>query len=103
VEELKAIVKQDPRVSSSTAEIVKTSLQMGPIICEVSSSDDGKQVQQKEILRFPGNNPSEEKSERLHQIRPLHVKARHLENIKLAYVTVYIHILMILINSSFLS
>ncbi|MED6245014.1 hypothetical protein ATANTOWER_029624 [Ataeniobius toweri] len=74
VEELKAIVKQDPRVSSSTAEIVKTSLQMGPSICEVSSSDDGKQVQQKEILRFPGNNPSEEKSERLHQIRPLHVK-----------------------------
>ncbi|XP_047238730.1 uncharacterized protein LOC124878692 isoform X3 [Girardinichthys multiradiatus] len=74
VEELKAIVKQDPRVSSSTAEIVKTSLQMGPSICEVSSSDDGKQVQQKEILRFPGNDPSEEKSERLHQIRPLHVK-----------------------------
>ncbi|MED6281431.1 hypothetical protein CHARACLAT_021491, partial [Characodon lateralis] len=76
VEELKAIVKQDSRVSSSTAEIVKTSLQMGPSICEVSSSDDGKQVQQKEILRFPGNNPSEEKSERLHQIRPLHVKGQ---------------------------
>ncbi|KAK5605090.1 hypothetical protein CRENBAI_026512 [Crenichthys baileyi] len=75
VEELKAIVKQDPQVSSSTAEIVKTSLQMGPSICEVSSSDDGKQVQQKESLRFPGDNPSE-KSERLHQIRPLHVKGQ---------------------------
>ncbi|XP_036001762.1 uncharacterized protein LOC105930373 [Fundulus heteroclitus] len=77
IEKLKAIVRQGPLVSSSAAE--GTSQQKVSISFEVSSSDDGVCVQQKEISTFSADNRSGQKSRRLQQIRDLCVKGRNVK------------------------